>query len=984
MKLKHRPHRIWYWVIGLLVCTSLSSSVCGDDLENGFRCPPHSAGIRAFWWWLNGNVTQEAITRDLEQMKEKGFSGALLFDADGSSQGSNARVPAGPVFGSQPWIELFVHACREAQRLDLELSLNIQSGWNLGGPDVTAAEATQTLVWSETVVRGPREIRRLLTQPKSRDFYQDVAVLAFPKPRAASPEGLASGQIYCEITASSTHASSDVALVMDRDLSTYWVSNSPANLELPPSLLLEFAECTEVSGISLLGRQGYGPRRCVIQLSNDKQRYVTVQEATIKDGQRLEASFESQSARYVRLLFTEAYDLKPVDGQPRNVQVVEVGIPGVKFAFDLMKRPIIDLELKSATRELGKSAPDCRFLLEEVRELPGEQVVWPEDILILSNNLTPDGVLNWQVPEGEWVVLRIGHTNTEARVSTHSKGWDGRVLDYMNPVSLNGYWHRQVEPLLLAVGPLAGKTLRYVHTDSWEGGGMNWSPDFDQAFQQSRGYDPIPWLAVLAGHVVESRASSNAFLADFRKTIGDRVADHYEQLATLARRHALATHPECSGPHAGPLDGLKNYGRSEIMMSEFWSPSRHRPESTDRFFVKQAASAAHTYGKRLVGAEGFTTIGPHWNDKPWASMKPSFDHEFCSGLNLLFTHTFTCSPDEMGLPGQEYFAGTHFNPQVTWWDESVAIIDYFRRCQFLAQQGKFVADVLYYYGDHVPNIATLKESDPAGALPGFDYDVLNEELLVAALTVTESGMLSLPSGMQYRVLVLPDHRILSLSALTSIDRLVRAGGTVLGPRPERAVSLEGGEAGRIRFQELVNGLWGPESNERNASGARNVGNGQVAWGMTAREWLRKEGVPSDFNFEPLSATDKIDWIHYQIGDADVYFVSEPHGKEIKGKATFRCHGKIPEFWDAIDGSVRQASQFRSVVSGTEVPLTLDAFGSLFVVFRRPVPNDLAASSQSPEVPNFPDWKPLQRIRGPWYAQFDQSKGGPHFRSALIS
>ncbi len=135
----------------------------------------------------------------------------------------------------------------------------------------------------------------------------------------------------------------------------------------------------------------------------------------------------------------------------------------------------------------------------------------------------------------------------------------------MNPVSLNGYWHRQVEPLLLAVGPLAGKTLRYVHTDSWEGGGMNWSPDFDQAFQQSRGYDPIPWLAVLAGHVVESRASSNAFLADFRKTIGDRVADHYEQLATLARRHALATHPECSGPHAGPLDGLK----------ELWSQRNH-------------------------------------------------------------------------------------------------------------------------------------------------------------------------------------------------------------------------------------------------------------------------------------------------------------------------------------------------------------------------------------------------------------------------
>ena len=142
-------------------------------------------------------------------------------------------------------------------------------------------------------------------------------------------------------------------------------------------------------------------------------------------------------------------------------------------------------------------------------------------------------------------------------------------------------------------------------------------------------------------------------------------------------------------------------------------------------------------------------------------MKPSFDHEFCAGLNLLFNHTFTCSPKEMGIPGQEYFAGTHFNPQVTWWDEASAVIDYFKRCQYLAQQGEFVADVVYYYGDHIPNIATLKESDPAGALPGFDYDVLSEELLLSSLKV-ENGRLSLPSGMKYRVLVLPDHRVLSL------------------------------------------------------------------------------------------------------------------------------------------------------------------------------------------------------------------------------
>jgi hypothetical protein len=172
--------------------------------------------------------------------------------------------------------------------------------------------------------------------------------------------------------------------------------------------------------------------------------------------------------------------------------------------------------------------------------------------------------------------LRFGHAAAGADVSTQSAGWAGRVLDYMNPESLRNYWQRNIEPLCKAIGPMAGTTLRYVHTDSWEGGGMNWTPEFDRTFKENRGYDLLPWLAVLAGYVVGSRDDSNAFLADFRKTIGDRVADHYGLLAKLAQEHRMGTHPECSGPHAGPLDELKNYGRGELMMSEFWSPSPHR------------------------------------------------------------------------------------------------------------------------------------------------------------------------------------------------------------------------------------------------------------------------------------------------------------------------------------------------------------------------------------------------------------------------
>ncbi|MCF7731466.1 MAG: hypothetical protein K9N23_07255 [Akkermansiaceae bacterium] len=789
--------------------------------EADFRNPPPGAGIRAFWWWLNGNVSKEAITRDLEEMKAKGFNGALIFDADGSSQQGNRQVPAGPLFGGPEWTALFVHACKEAKRLDLELSLNIQSGWNLGGPKVSEEEATQQLVWSKTTVKGPATMEQVLRAPaKSGGFYRDIAVIAVP-------------------------------------------------------------------------------------------------------------------------------------GAPRM-------------------RPVEDLPLKSSTRELGMSAPDCRFLLETSSALPGEVPVKSADILKLTAKVAADGTLRWQVPAGEWEVLRIGHSATNAHVSTQSAGWGGRVLDYLNPASLDAYWNRNIEPLCKAIGPLAGTTLRYIHTDSWEGGGMNWTPGFERIFRENRGYDPLPWLAVLAGHVIDSREDSNAFLADFRKTIGDLVANHYGELAALAKKHGMGTQPECSGPHAGPLDGLKNYGRSELMMSEFWSPSPHRPTPPNRFFVKQAASAAHTYGKRLVGAEAFTTIGPHWNDVPWSAMKPSFDHEFCSGLNLVFNHTFTCSPKEMGLPGQEYFAGTHFNPQVTWWNEAPAVIDYFRRCQVLAQQGDFVADLVYYYGDHIPNIATLKESDPAGAMPGYDYDLLSEELLLSSLTVRDDR-LTLPSGMLYRVLVLPDHGVLSLGALEKVDALVRAGASVLGPKALRAVSLEGGAKGKELFRMLADGLWGTETHAKGAKGTRQLGKGRIAWGMTSREFLHTDKVAPDvvLTLADGSTAPGMDWIHYRINDAEVYFMAELAGTARTIDATFRVDDRIPELWNAVDGSIRDANTFTCTDGRTRLPLALDPYDSLFVVFRK-----RTAEGGRNRGPNLPPWREAQAIPGPWDVTFDPKWGGP--------
>jgi hypothetical protein len=794
-----------------------STIASGDTLAYNFLKPPQQYGIRCWWWWLNGNVTKEAITRDLTEMKAKGFSGACLFDAGGQTQRGNGDVPEGPMFGSPAWRELYMHAVKEADRLGLVLSLSIQSGWNLGGPDVTPEEATKHLTWSEITVKGPLDALQQLPLPIIRDdFYRDIVVLAFPK---------------------------------------------------------------------------------------------------------------------------------------RNIPVTRV--------------PIRDLALKAAFVEGHRSGFDNEKLLDDTTSTVDEQDAVLKEIIVLENKLDDSGKLSWKVPPGEWTVMRFGFTTSDADVSTSSGKWQGKVIDYMNAQYFNRYWNTHVDPLLKMIGPMAGKTLRYLQTDSWELGGINWSDHFASEFSKRRGYSVYPYLPVIAGKIINDRIVSNAFLADFRKTIGDCIAEnHYKIFSERAREYGMGIQPESAGPHSGPIDGLKNYGYSELMMSEFWSPSPHRSTPDEQFFVKQAASAAQIYNKRLVGAEAFTTIGRHWNDVPWATMKPPFDREVCSGLNLTFLHTFTCSPKEMGLPGQEYFAGTHLNPNITWWNMAGEVFDYFKRCQYLLQKGNIVSDVLFYYGDQVPNIGHFKAFDPANVLPGYDYDLINEDRLMV-LSV-KNGLIALPHGITYKVLVLPELKTLSMEALTKVRELVIDGATVVGAKPLRMVSLSGNE---MTFKNYADELWGKEITK---AGEKRTGQGTVIWGKPVREVLVSKNILPDLESIEKLQPDLFDYIHRSVNGLDIYFLSSQNKQEISGSFTFRITGKQPELWNALTGEVREAKAFNQKNGRTTVPLQFDPYGSVFVIFRKTIPQD----QQGNATHNAIHYKSVTTINGPWKVKFDSAQHVP--------
>jgi hypothetical protein len=356
-----------------------SISAPADALRNGFAAPPAAARLRCYWWWLNGNTNEETITHDLTEMKAKGFGGVLLIDANGSDQNGNADTPAGPLFGSPAWTRLYVHALKTAAALHLEVTLNITSGWNLGGPDVKPADASKILTWSRQTVAGGSFDGELPMPAVKNGFYRQIAMLAYPL--------------------------------------------------------------------------AHGPQ---------------------------------------------------LPGEGGDTRAA-----------------IRDLRFKTASAETGFSMPPSAPLLEDVPAVAGEQDTLPGSVVDITSHVDSAGRLRWTPPSaGPWEVLRIGYTDAATldcklpcgRVSTSSGDWQGLAIDYLDRGAFDTYWDHTVSPLLEASRPYLKTTLVNLATDSWELGGTNWTGRFAAEFRRRRGYDPMPYLPVIAGRIVGDRATSDRFL----------------------------------------------------------------------------------------------------------------------------------------------------------------------------------------------------------------------------------------------------------------------------------------------------------------------------------------------------------------------------------------------------------------------------------------------------------------------------------------
>ncbi len=840
------------------VATPTRSTI--DALRAGFRAPPAEARLRCYWWWLNGNTDAATITHDLEEMKAKGFGGALLVDGNGAAQNGNRAVPAGPTFGSPAWTALFTHALSEADRLDLEITLNITSGWNLGGPDVTPEQASKVLTYVRTVVDGGAPVRIRLRAPEIKNgFYRQIAVLAYP---------LGEG----------------------------------AGLAPQPS------------------SRGSG---------------------------------------------------RTSEAQRRNPD---------------QPRPAATLPARAAAAEAGFSMPDTSAMLDD--GVSGANPQFANNsfadtplaaVQEISAHVAGDGTVAWNAPAGMWEILTIGYTDSDARVSTASGAWQGLAIDYMSREAFTQYWDHTVEPLLTAARPY--HSLKNLATDSWELGGTNWTPGFRERFEQLRGYDPLPWLPVVAGRIVGDRSQSTRFLTDLRRTVADLiVSEHYDVFAEKAAAHGMGMQAESGGPHGAPLDALETFRHAAVPQTEFWSQNPHRATDMDRFFTKEAASAANIYGQRFVAQEGETSIGPQWSESLAADLKPAFDMALTEGMNRLVWHEFTSSPASTGLPGQEYFAGTHINPKVTWWNASGAFFEYLNRGQFLLQQGRPVNDVLYFYGDNVPNFVRLKADDPAHVLPGFDYDVTNEDALLHTIRIAGAELVG-PTGIVYRVLALPRTHRISLAVLELVAHYLQSGGTVVGVAPESPTGNVTAEQ-QAKFAGLVGEIWAGCA----ASRPKSYGSGRVFCSDDARAALLALNIQPDVLFtsstgaplnEPPFASSSVglDYVHRTLGDSEIYFVRNAGSTGVEVRASFRSPAGLTgdaeehaELWDAVYGRMSAVATGSEGGGRTTVALSLPAFGSTFVILSRRLPRVEALAVHR-------DVEPVTPASG-WTLTFQPDRGGP--------
>jgi hypothetical protein len=966
-------------------CLTTSAQQTDDPLLSGFQNPPDSAKPRVWWHWMNGNIAQEGIKLDLEWMHRVGIAGFQNFDAAlQTPQVVDKRL----AYMTPEWKEAFRYAIGLGDKLGMEMAIAGSPGWSeTGGPWVPPSEGMKKYVWSETLLERGKTFKGKLAHPPSNtgafqglgireafgappegplpEFYADAAVVAFRVPVKEAAEEETTAKI------TSSGEGLDPALLNDGNLV------ATTHLPIPATgseswIQFEYAVPRTVRAVTYVTKDlnfveeifsGISIPDKTLEASDDGQNFRKV--ASLSSGRAPEhtIAFEPVTAKYFRVTFKR--------NPPPPVPAWAEGIDSSNFG----PRPeapktyqIAELRLLSEPR-VNRFEEKAAFVTEgDLYQYvsPGVEpslVVKKSDVVDLTSKMAADGTLEWTPPDGKWIVLRIGYSLLGITNHPATKEATGLEVDKLNRVYVKNYFEKYLDSYKETVGAdeMGKKGIRYVINDSWEAGSQNWTDNMLVQFRKLRGYDPMPWLPVLTGRVVESSEASDRFLWDFRKTIADLIAnEHYGQLEETLHERGMGHYGEShESGRAFVADGMEVKKLNEVPMSAMWTqrPGFNQPQYGYNADDRESASVAHIYGQNLAAAESLTAAAGPWAWSP-ATLKPTADQELLNGINRFVIHESAHQPLVGKAPGLTLGPfGQWFNRNDTWAEFAGPWVSYLARSSYMLQQGRFGADLLYFYGED-SNLTDIFSKKGPDVPKGYGFDYINADALIHELSV-EDGQVATKSGMRYKVIGLdPYSRHMSLPVLRAIHILVQNGAVVAGPKPTDDPSLADDKS---EFEKLSSLLFG------DGSGVHKVGKGMVYAGSSLHDVFAALQVKPDFSYS-RGKNAELEFVHRKLQAGDIYFVDNRTDQEQTIRATFRVAGKAPELWRAESGKTEPVS-FEIADGRTTVPLRLEPWGTVFVVFREPT------SKTSYATPDVAESK-FAMVEGPWKVAFQSGRGAP--------
>lgn len=926
-----------------------------SDALYGFEHIQDSARTKVWWFHGETETTKEGITADLEAFKKAGVGGIVYYD-----QSHGKAENALPGF-SEEWWEMLRFSAEEAKRLGLTFEIHISNGFVAGGPWITNETGMKRLAASELLVEGGRTFEGKLEAPVNRyGYYKDVAVLAFPVPKGTGTSRTKKIKV-----------SSNIPGI---DLSNLLQPNPKSLVQIPivenghVYINLEFPDSFTARSISYEVRpQGKATTSATNIPGPPADTFVGTGYRILPDLGELEVSDDGVNYRTV-------CTLKPIYRAHESWRQKTISFNAAKGKYyRLNLHDWWDAEMRNPTLQIGALLLSSSAKLDQWEEkaglyaeyiehdrtpdYSGTEIIDSRSILNLTDKMDENSILRWDVPEGQWQVMRFAYVPTGGSTKHGRANLMGRECDKLSAKAVRIQWDNYVARILDSLNFTRSGHLSGVAMDSHEAGAQNWTDDFIEQFELRQGYDPTKYLPAMMGYVVDGVKKSDGFLFDVRRNIADMMSDnYYGTIEELCKENGLIFTAQAIG-NALCIAGDPILAKSKVSkpQGEFWGI---HPDGN--YDIKESSSAAHLYGKQIASAEAYTDIK---YSASLAGLKSLADYAYAFGINEFVVCASAYQPWLDKIPGSTG-GGRHYaiNRNNTWWNYSGPFWDFQARNAYIMRQGKPSADLCVFLGENAPvKILTYRLPDIPG---GFDFDAFTTHALLTRMEAADKRI-TLPDGVSYRLMILPRNGDITLRALRKIHALVEGGAKIYGPKPIQSGS--GREVGEEEeYQRLADELWGvsPE-----ASGVKHFGRGETYWGMPLAEAITKAGIIPDIELETGNTKEsKIYFAHRRLADADVYFIDNHKDKTEENLFTFAAAGKYAQLWNTVTGERFSLPAVKSASHTTSVKLCLQPRESYFVMI----------TDKDEQLPP-PSWchsaVDAQPVEGPWQVYFDPKYGG---------